>query len=287
MVVTLEPCNHTGRTPPCTDAISAAGIERVVVAAIDPDAKVSGSGIAALRGRGVDVEVAQVDSQLGVRAEQLDPGYFHHRRTGRARLILKTAATLDGQTAAADGTSQWITGAELRERVHLLRSTVDAVMVGAGTLRDDDPLLTVRVDGYAGAQPRPVVVAGERPLPMESLIWQRTPIVISARPIEIPTGDLIICSAKDGRVDIAEAMTQLPDHGVLQVLVEAGARLAGSIMRGRLVDVGVTHLGGKLGAGVGAPMFEGVFPTIDSAIPVSITSVEQIGNDLEIQWVVQ
>src|SRR5690606_1152000 len=169
MVVTLEPCDHHGRTPPCTRAILEAGIGRVVVGIVDPDPRVGGGGIQHLQEAGVEVEVGLLGSEVAAAA----PGYFHHRRHGRPRITLKTAVTLDGQTAAADGTSQWITGPEARRDAHLLRSRADAVMIGAGTLRADNPSLTVRLEGYDGPQPRPVVVAGSEPLPPGAQVWQR------------------------------------------------------------------------------------------------------------------
>ena len=140
LVTTLEPCSHTGRTPPCVDAIVDAGIRRVVVGIEDPDPKVAGQGIAALRAAGIDVtvgvEAAAVEAQLAP--------YLTHRRTGRPYVVLKLAATVDGRTAAPDGTSQWITGEAARADAHRLRAESDAVLVGAGTVRADDPSLTVR-----------------------------------------------------------------------------------------------------------------------------------------------
>src|SRR5487761_2733876 len=139
--VTLEPCSHHGRTPPCVDAVIAAGVSRVVVGMVDPGPDVDGRGIAALRAAGV-----QVDVGIGadVVAEQLAP-YVVHRRTGRPWVVLKLAATLDGRIAAPDGSSRWITGEEARLDAHRLRAVSDAVIVGAGTVRADDPALTVRL----------------------------------------------------------------------------------------------------------------------------------------------
>ncbi|MBX3287023.1 MAG: bifunctional diaminohydroxyphosphoribosylaminopyrimidine deaminase/5-amino-6-(5-phosphoribosylamino)uracil reductase RibD, partial [Actinobacteria bacterium] len=138
--VTLEPCSHTGRTGPCADALVEAGVARVVVALEDPDPRVAGRGIERLRAAGVDVEV-------GVEAdavrEQLAP-YLKHRSTGRPWVVLKLASSLDGRTAAPDGTSQWITGGAARADAHQLRAESDAIVVGAGTVRADDPSLTVR-----------------------------------------------------------------------------------------------------------------------------------------------
>ena len=155
LYVTLEPCAHQGRTPPCTDAIIAAGVARVVVGIEDPDDRVAGRGIAALRAAGVEVTVGVAADEV---AEQLAP-YRKHRTTGQPWVVLKMAASLDGRTAAPDGTSRWITGEAARRDVHRLRSRSDAVLVGAGTVRADDPELTVRLDdGVEREQPLRVVL---------------------------------------------------------------------------------------------------------------------------------
>lgn len=288
LVVTLEPCNHTGRTPPCTDAILDAGIRHVVVGVLDPDTKVDGTGIERLRDNGVDVEVLEPGSELGRAAFDLDPGYFHHRIHGVPQVILKLAATLDGQIAAADGTSKWITGPALRRRVHEWRASSDAVLVGAGTVISDDPQLDVRLDGYEGPQPRPVVVAGARPIPTTAQIWQRDPLVLSTRQIELPSGDLeLIEGNSDAGVDLRHALKVLGNRGLLRVFVEGGAAIASSLIRSALVDVGVLHLGGKFGLGVGTPLFAGVFDTIDAAIDVEVTGVEVVDGDLEVRWLRQ
>ena len=284
LVVTLEPCNHTGRTPPCTDAIIEAGIERVVIGALDPDVKVDGSGARRLRDHGIEVEVVPSDSELGRAAREMDPGYFHHRRFGTPLVIVKLAATLDGQTAAADGSSRWITGPEMRLRVHEWRARSDAVLVGAGTLIADDPSLDVRIPGHAGHQPRPVVVAGTRPLPANARIWRRNPIVVSAYPVELPTGELIVVQGSDSGVDLVEAMDRLGDLGLLTIFVEGGGSIASSLMARDRVDVGLLHFGAKFGLGVGTPLFTGSFATIDDARPVDVVSAQIFGGDVEIRW---
>src|SRR5262245_42551493 len=138
--VTLEPCSHHGRTPPCADALVAAGVGRVVIAIEDPDPKVAGQGVARLVDGGVEVEGG---TRAAAATDLLAP-YLHHRRTGRPFVVLKLAASLDGRTAAPDGSSQWITGPEARADAHALRAESDVILVGAGTVRTDDPGLTVR-----------------------------------------------------------------------------------------------------------------------------------------------
>src|SRR5580658_328537 len=155
LYTTLEPCAHQGLTPPCTNAIVAAGVARVVVGILDPDPRVSGRGVAELRRAGVEVVVGVAADEA---AELLAP-YLKHRRTGRPWVVLKLAATLDGRIAAPDGTSRWLTGEEARADVHHLRAASDAVLVGAGTVRADDPELTVRLDdGIERTQPLRVVL---------------------------------------------------------------------------------------------------------------------------------
>ena len=276
VVVSLEPCDHTATTPPCTEALIEAGVVRVVIGAGDPDSRVSGRGIAALRAAGVEV-VTDVASDL---VEAIDPGYFHHRRTGRPRVTLKIAMTLDGQVAAADGTSQWITSAPARIDAHRLRAESDAVIVGAATVRIDDPRLTVRLDDFAGRQPRPVVVAGSQPLPPERAIWGRDPLVYAPAPIGGPHEAVVVGTA--GHVDLESMIDDLGKREYVDVLVEGGATLAGNMWRLGLVDRLVVYVGGMVGGGVGLPSLGGVFATIADATRVRITAINHLGPDLRI-----
>ena len=282
MVVTLEPCNHTGRTSPCTDAIIDAGIRRVVVGAIDPDGRVTGTGVARLREAGVEV----VTGVLADEVEAADPAYFHHRRTGRARVTVKTASTLDGQTAALDGTSQWITSVRARADGQLLRSEMDAVMVGAGTLRSDDPALTVRIDGYSGPQPFAVVVAGNEDLPANAQIWDRPgTVVVSTTQRDVPAEVKIVDGGVDGYPDPVAVAVALGDLGILNVLLEGGSRLLGSFWSAGVVDAGISYYGANLAGGTGLPMFSGVWSTLGEATHVEILSASVIGGDVRVAWV--
>ena len=256
---TLEPCAHTGRTPPCTDAIVAAGVARVVVGIEDPDPLVRGAGIAALRAAGVEVEV-------GVRADevraQLAP-YLKHRTTGRPWVVLKLAATLDGRTAAADGSSRWITGESARADAHRLRAESDAVIVGAGTVRADDPSLTVRPDRFghiAGRDPLRVVLG---PIPAGAAVHPALELV----------GDL-------GRV-----LDELGRRDVLQALVEGGATVAGDFHRAGLVDRYVLYLAPALAGGDdGRPVLAGPgAATVNDVWRGRIVSVERLGDDLRVE----
>jgi diaminohydroxyphosphoribosylaminopyrimidine deaminase/5-amino-6-(5-phosphoribosylamino)uracil reductase len=260
LVVTLEPCAHTGRTGPCADAVIAAGVERCVVGITDPDPRVAGEGIARMRAAGIAVEV-------GVRADevsdQLAP-YLTHRRTGRPQVVLKLAATLDGRTAAPDGSSRWITGPEARLDAHRLRADSDAVLVGAGTVRADDPELTVRLPaGEAdGVEPLRVVLG------------------------HAPAGAKIHpCIELDG--DPAAVLDRLGERGVLQVLVEGGATVARAFHEAGLVDCYVLYLAPALFGGDDArPLFTGAgAPTIAEVWRGAVSAVRRVGDDLRIDLV--
>ena len=221
---TLEPCSHTGRTGPCTAAIIQAGITRVVVGTQDPDVKVSGNGIQQLRNAGISVEVGVLEHEV---RSQL-AAYLHHRSTGRPYVVLKMASTIDGRIAAADGTSKWITGQTARKRVHELRAQSDAIVVGAGTVRADNPSLTVRdVDGPS---PRRIVLGK-----------------ISDQALVHP------CTQWTGT--LPDLLDTLGKEGVVQLLVEGGARVAASFHRERLINQYIMHIapviaGGDNAAGV-------------------------------------
>jgi len=277
VVATLEPCNHHGRTPPCTGAIIRSNVARVIVGVLDPDDRVSGSGVEALRSAGIEV-ITGIEADA---AEALDPGYFHHRRTGLPRVTLKVASTMDGQVAAVDGTSKWITSEEARLDGHVLRSRSDAILVGAGTVIADDPGLDVRLDGYEGPQPRPVVVAGSRTLPVDAKVLRRGAIVFGPAALELPV-ETISLPDSGGGVDLAALLRHLGDSGVVDLMVEGGPTLAAALLAGGMVDRLVLYLAAKLGGGTGRPVFGGTFATLIDAVPVEITSVSRIGPDLRV-----
>lgn len=252
---TLEPCSHHGRTPPCADALIAAGASRVVVAIVDPDPSVAGQGIARLRAAGIDVEV-------GVEAEavqrQLAP-YLKHRITGRPWVVLKLASTLDGRTAAPDGTSQWITGEEARADSHALRAQSDAVVVGAGTIRADDPTLTVRHGHSHGRDPLRVVLGAAPP-------------------------DAKVQPALEFSGELDDLLDTLGRRGVVQAMVEGGASVAASFHRARLVDRYVLYVAPALFGGDDARgLFSGSGAhSIDDVWRGRIVSVDRLGPDLRI-----
>jgi diaminohydroxyphosphoribosylaminopyrimidine deaminase/5-amino-6-(5-phosphoribosylamino)uracil reductase len=253
--VTLEPCGHHGRTPPCADALVGAGVARVVVglADPDPDARVAGRGLARLRQAGVEVEVGVAGDLV---AEQLAP-YLTHRRTGRPYVVLKLAASVDGRTAAPDGTSRWITGPEARADAHRLRAESDAVLVGAGTVRADDPSLTVR--HVAGRDPLRVVLGHAPP-------------------------DARVHPALEVEGDLGPILDDLGRRGVLQLLVEGGAGVAGEFHRAGLVDAYVVYLAPALFGGDDAPgLFSGAgAATMADVWRGRITRVTPLGGDIRV-----
>lgn len=280
LYVTLEPCTHTARTPPCVDAILAAGVSQVVVGSDDPDPRVSGRGISVLTQAGLSVTIGILERE----ARSIDEAYFHHRTTGLPLITLKYAMTLDGAVAAQDRSSQWITSELSRDDAQLLRAEADAVVVGAGTLRDDDPLLTVRLQDFDDPQPVPVVVAGREELPSHSRLWERAPLVVTAQERYIPAGTLLLVDGAEGIPDPKAAARALAGLGHLALLLEGGATLAGAWWRAGLITKGVAYLGGKLGGGQGMSPLGGLFSSLSEATNVSITAVRQLGPDCRIDF---
>ncbi|MEL6891112.1 MAG: bifunctional diaminohydroxyphosphoribosylaminopyrimidine deaminase/5-amino-6-(5-phosphoribosylamino)uracil reductase RibD [Actinomycetota bacterium] len=256
LATTLEPCSHTGRTGPCTEAIIDAGIARVIVGIEDPDPQVSGSGVARLRAAGLEVTVGVLADEV---TEQLT-AYLHHRRTGRPYVVGKLAATLDGRTAAPDLTSQWITGPEARTDTHRLRAESQAILVGAGTVRTDDPSLTVRhVDG---PDPRRIVLG-------------TAPDGANVHP------------CLEWRGDLPELLDQLGDDGVLQLMVEGGASTISQFQEEGLIDRFVVYLAPAVFGGDDArPMFSGAgVPTMSRLARGRFVSITRLGADVRIDYV--
>lgn len=280
LYVTLEPCSHHGRTPPCVEAVVDAGVARVIVGVEDPDRRVSGKGIAFLESSGIEVSMWEHPN----RAEAVDPAYFRHRRTGMPRVVAKYAMTLDGSAAAADTSSQWITSPEARADAHMLRSRFDGILVGAGTIRVDDPKLDVRLDGYSGAQPRPVILAGVSPLPETASIWQRNPVVVAPSEVSIPAGELLVVSGEGALPDPGEAARALAGMGLLDLLLEGGPTLLGAWWAAGVVERVYAYVAAKVGGGAGIPPLGGVFRNITEARDVVIVDVQTIGPDVRIEF---
>lgn len=263
LVVTLEPCDHTGRTGPCTAAILAAGIATVVVAVEDPTDEASG-GAAHLRADGVEVVTGFETSEAAAGA--LAP-WLHAVRTGRPFVTWKFGATLDGRVAAADRSSRWITGAAARRDVHALRGRVDAVVVGSGTVLVDDPQLTVRDDDGVAAEHQPLRVVLDR----------RHRVPDSARVLDDAAETVLLDTAVP-----RFALKALYDRGVRHVLVEGGPTIAGAFVEARLVDEVVGYLAPLLlGSGPSLLADAGV-DTLADAVTLAIDSVERVGEDLRV-----
>lgn len=261
--VSLEPCAHHGKTPPCADALVTAGVARVVAAMEDPDRRVSGRGFERLRRGGVDVSV-------GVCAEEaadMNAGFFSRILEGRPLITLKTATTLDGMIATHDGESQWITGEHARRTAHMLRATHDAVMIGSGTALADDPRLDCRLPGMHARSPVRIVIDGRLRLPLTSAL------VRDAR--ELPTWIVTIegnvseridayrlCGVEiietpagpSGTLDLAAALQALAKRGLTRILVEGGATLTAALMQARLVDRVVWFRASSIIGGDGIPV---------------------------------
>ena len=263
--VTLEPCSTTGRTPPCTEAIIKAGIKRVFIGSLDPNPRHQGRAVELLNAAGIKVE-------YGIEKEacrHLNEAFFTWITTGRPFVLLKMAMTLDGKIATANGHSQWITGAEARNRVQYLRQWADAIMVGGNTARIDKPSLTVR--SIPDWQPQPLRIIVSRSLSQDDVGQMLPP----GGPIEL------IAPQQD---DWLRYLQSLGDRGITSVLVEGGGELAATLLQQRLVDKVEFHVAMKLLGGRGSrPVVGGVNPEhLSSALELKNISTCQLCNDLAI-----
>jgi diaminohydroxyphosphoribosylaminopyrimidine deaminase / 5-amino-6-(5-phosphoribosylamino)uracil reductase len=290
--VTLEPCTHTGRTGPCTTALLEAGVSRVVVAATDPN-PVAAGGAAVLEESGIPVSVGVLAAQ----ATAQNATFFRRVETGRPFVIAKAAVSLDGRIAAADGTSQWLTGPQAREHAHALRAEVDAVVVGSGTVLADDPELTCRLPGYRGTQPLRVVLDRRARTPTSARVLDGgacTVVFVDAEQaaaaapgtararLSSPTTE--VCPAPPAAggsgVDLEGVLAELASREVGTVLVEGGSALHGSFLRAGLVDRLVVHVAPVLLGDRGRPLLAGPWASSLAAAPRFRTlAVEQLGSD--------
>ena len=289
--MSLEPCCHHGRTPPCTEAIIEAGIARVVVASEDPSEKASGRGLGILRDEGVEVHVAE--GEVAHEARLINQPFRKHARTGRPLVSLKMAMTLDGKVATSTGDSKWISGTASRARAHRWRAEADAVAVGIGTALADDPLLTARVEGVY-RQPTRVLFDSEARLPLTSQLVQTArdiPLIVicrraaSRRPteaLEAAGAEVIVVSGENESARVGHALDELGQRDIQSLLLEGGPRLAGSFLDAEEIDqmhmfvapiaVGGRHARGPL-EGQGAERL------VDASRALTI-SCEQIEDDV-------
>jgi diaminohydroxyphosphoribosylaminopyrimidine deaminase/5-amino-6-(5-phosphoribosylamino)uracil reductase len=291
LYTSLEPCAHTGRTPPCVEAIVGAGVARVISATRDPNPLVDGRGFAELERRGVEVRQGVLVDE----AARQNEAFVKHVRTGLPFVTWKMAASLDGKVAARDGSSRWITGESARADVHRLRAWSDAIVVGAGTALIDDPSLTVREPGYRGRPPLRVLVDGRGRVPATGdLFDDAAPTLVATTDLaprerrdewEESGAEVVVLAAEGDRVPIGELVSLLGKRDLQGVLLEGGPTLAFAAIEEGVVDKVVLYLAPKLVGGVDAPTVLGGrgFAPISSAARLRVRSFDPIGEDLRVE----
>jgi diaminohydroxyphosphoribosylaminopyrimidine deaminase/5-amino-6-(5-phosphoribosylamino)uracil reductase len=288
--VTLEPCSHHGRTPPCCEALAEAGIARVVMAMRDPDPRVNGRGLAMLRGAGIAVEEGLLEAE----ARALNAGFFRRIQAGMPVVTLKLASTLDGRIATATGESRWITGEAARREVHALRARHDAILVGSGTVLADDPDLTCRLPGMERVPMLRVVADARLRTPPSARLVQSAsvaPVLVVTAPGHPPAAqapfiaagaDIITAPAHvAGGLDLPSLLRALGRRGVTRVLAEGGAGLAAALLRQGLVDRLVWFHAPAVMGGDGHPALEGLRLAALSAMPrFRRVALRALGDDM-------
>jgi len=300
--VTLEPCSHQGRTPPCADALVRAGVSRVVAAMVDPNPQVAGRGLERLRSAGIRVASGLLERD----ARALNPGFIRRMETGRPWVRLKLAMSLDGRTAMASGESQWITGPAARADVQRLRARSSAILTGVDSILLDDSSLTVR-PAEAGFSAEEQAAVGSRQ-PLRLVLDSRLRLPLHARILDQPgrtlvvtaredTGDLgttqaaliargaqLLClPGTDGRVDLPALLDWLGTEQCNELLVETGATLAGALVAAQLVDEIVVYMAPKLLGSAARPLLELPFERMAQQIPLAVVDLRQLGQDIRLQ----
>jgi diaminohydroxyphosphoribosylaminopyrimidine deaminase/5-amino-6-(5-phosphoribosylamino)uracil reductase len=290
LYVTLEPCNHFGRTPPCTQAILEKGVRKVVVGMKDPNPQVTGGGCEVLSAQGVEVVTGILEEEC----RRLNEWFVTYVTKGRPFVIAKTAMTLDGWTATSKGHSKWVTNERSREWVHRLRNQVDGILVGVGTVMADDPLLTTRLGKGRGRDPVRIIVDTNLRIPVNARVLghvkgPETLIAVSEdiagrrlKRFERKDVSLLMCPEKEGRIDLRALMDMLGKRSITSVLLEGGATLMGAMIREKLVDKFCIFKAPKiLGANDGRPMALGKGPSrMDQSILLKDVQVRRFGEDL-------
>ena len=285
--VTLEPCSHHGRTPPCADALIAAGLSRVVVAMEDPNPLVAGRGISRLREAGIRVECGLLENE----ARALNVGFVSRMTRGRPWVRMKVAASLDGKTALSNGESRWITGEAARRDGHRLRARSCAILTGIGTVLGDDPQMNVR-QIETSRQPLKVIVDSRLRIPENAKILEGGAIVVcasgnreKAERLAAAGVEVLFLPGNDGRVDLHALLVELGSRGINELHVEAGETLSGALLSEGLVDEIVAYmapvlLGSRARGMFGIPELE----TMDSKISLEILDMRMVGKDLRVIW---
>jgi diaminohydroxyphosphoribosylaminopyrimidine deaminase / 5-amino-6-(5-phosphoribosylamino)uracil reductase len=290
--VTLEPCCHHGRTPPCTGALISAGVRRVIAAMEDPNPQVGGAGLKALQTAGIEVHAGL----LAAEAERLNPGFVMRMRAGRPWVRCKLAMSLDGRTAMASGESRWITGAEARRDVHRWRARSSAILTGIGTVLADDPLLTVRLDQAADdpvRQPLRVILDTRLDTPPEARLLGapgETLILTGVHDdsdgcarLRDKGASIITLPVEDGRLDLAAVMRHLGRMEINELHLEAGARLSGALLAGGWVDELLVYMAPHLMGDAARGLFS--LPGLErmaQRIELSIDDIRAVGRDWRI-----
>ena len=291
--VTLEPCAHHGRTAPCSQALIDAGVSRVVCATGDPDPRVAGKGIDALRGAGITVDIGVMKDE----AKAINAGFLKRILREEPWVTLKLAATLDGRIATRTGESRWITGPASRRRVHLMRAQSDAILIGAGTARTDDPMLDIRGLGLSTRRPVRIVADGALSLPLTGRLAstaQTQPLWImhragaDPRRIEALSGvgaEAIEVGDDDGVLRMSNALEILAIRGLTRVMVEGGGRIAASLLSAGLVDEIALFTAGKTFGNDGTPAVQGFgLDALADAPAFKLRSTEAVGDDTLTWW---
>ena len=294
-VVTLEPCSHVGKTGPCADALIASGITRAVIAMFDPNPQVAGGGIAKLEAAGIDVAVGLYQDE----ARRLNPGFIKRMTESTPFIWVKSAASLDGKIAMANGESKWITSANARADVQRLRARCQATVTGIGTVLADDPRLTVRYSeaeielpsDVSVAQPLRVVLDTHGRLPEScALLETEGPILwvtgsdCAHQALQTGRIEQWVAPLRDGRIDLHELVSELAQRGVNEVLVEAGPTLIGQFITEELVDRGVVYLAPKLLGKAARSLYDVAPAGLAFAPKIMVSEVCEVGEDLRLDW---
>src|ERR687893_745017 len=290
LFVTLEPCNHHGRTPPCVEAITRAGVSRVVVGALDPDRRMRGRSVEMLRGAGIDVEVVD-DPDCEIQNEQ----FFHKMRTGRPFVHVKLATTLDGRIAAGGGDGKWVTGEAARRRAHELRAEAGAVLVGAGTVRADDPTLTARglpedppavarvvLDPHLTTGPDSELARTASKAPLVIFAGEEAPDR-RAQPLRDAGADVVVAPMAEGGMDLPFVLDELGRRGIRGVLVEGGGETATGFVEGGLAQKLTLFYAPKFIGSEGGPLIGALRATrMAEALQFRVSEVEKVGEDVAV-----
>jgi diaminohydroxyphosphoribosylaminopyrimidine deaminase / 5-amino-6-(5-phosphoribosylamino)uracil reductase len=288
LYVTLEPCSHFGKTPPCSNLVIDSGIKKVFVASVDPNPLVGGAGVKKMLEAGLDVQVGLMEEE----AKALNKVFFHYISTGLPYVTLKTATSLDGKIATVTGESQWITGEEARKDVHQFRHTHDAILVGVNTVIKDNPSLTTRLEA-GGRNPVRVILDSTLRTPIESRVLNdraaQTIIVAGAQAEyekikQITELGIEVIKLETEKVGISDMLKKLGDRGITSVYVEGGAEVHGSFLKEKAFQQVITYIAPKLLGGKHAPAAYGGagIDRLEDTVPLEIRDVKQIGQDIRI-----